>query len=166
MHTGPQGAAMQAVKELAIGWKNDRDTLFIIKTLALSYRKPNVQQIALQTLARYWKDEPSTLLIIKKCAQSNESYFGVRSEAITELACIWKNKNKLFDFLCDRAVNDPFLRKHFSNRNPRKRAIQAILENYPNHSKTLPLLRDRAKNDPDEQLREFAQKKLQEWNQK
>ena len=163
MYIGIQSAAMQAVKELGRGWRNEIDTFSIIKTLALSYKRPNVQQVALQTLAEHWKDEPNTLSILKTCAQSSESFFGVRSEAITELACIWGNKDELFGFLYECAVNDPFVRKDLSNRNPRIRALQAIIKNYSNHPQTLPLLKDRAENDPDEKLRKFAQEKLKNF---
>jgi hypothetical protein len=38
--------------------------------------------------------------------------------------------------------------------------LEAILKNYPEHPKTLELLIDRANNDPDEQLREFAKRQL------
>lgn len=37
-----------------------------------------------------------------------------------------------------------------------------MLKLSPHHPQTLPLLRDRAENDPDEQVREFAKKKLEE----
>ncbi len=76
----------------------------------------------------------------------------------------------IYDFIYDVAADDSFspLVAFESNYNchPRQTALEIILTNYPNHAKTLPLLQNRAKNDPDEQLREFAQKKLQEWNKK
>ena len=44
--------------------------------------------------------------------------------------------------------------------NPRQIALEIIIKQFPQHPQTLPLLRDRTENDPDEQVREFAQKKL------
>ena len=40
--------------------------------------------------------------------------------------------------------------------------VKMIHEHYPDHPRTLPLLRDRAEHDPDEQVREFAKKRLEE----
>lgn len=63
----------------------------------------------------------------------------------------------------NRAVNDPFKRQHDSEDNPRQTALEAIIEHYPNYPQTLPLLRDRAENDADENVRKFAREKLKEW---
>ncbi|GJD22956.1 hypothetical protein RIVM261_079120 [Rivularia sp. IAM M-261] len=46
--------------------------------------------------------------------------------------------------------------------NPRKKALEAIIELYPTHPQTLPLLSDRAENDPDELLSKFAQESIRE----
>ncbi len=70
--------------------------------------------------------------------------------------------NDSFEYLGDRAVSDSFERDHPSNRNPRQYALEAIIKQYPDNPQTLPLLQDRAENDPDEQVREFAKKKLAE----
>jgi hypothetical protein len=86
----------------------------------------------------------------------------VRYIAVKQLARGWKDEIGIFEFLCDRAVNDPFECKYVYHRNPRYAAIEAIIKYYPHHAKTLLLLRDRAKNDPDRKVREFAQKKLNE----
>ena len=66
----------------------------------------------------------------------------------------------MFEFLCNCALNDPFERKEYWGNNPRQLALQIIIKQYRDHPKTLPLLQDRAENDPDEKVREFAQKKL------
>jgi hypothetical protein len=46
--------------------------------------------------------------------------------------------------------------------NPQQVALLAIIELYPQHPQTLSLLPDKAENDADEKVREFAQKKLAE----
>jgi hypothetical protein len=68
----------------------------------------------------------------------------------------------MFEFLCDRAVNDPFERKEDWENNPRQLALEIIIKQYRDRPQTLPLLQDRAKNDSDEKVREFVQKKLAE----
>jgi hypothetical protein len=46
-------------------------------------------------------------------------------------------------------------------RPPAQIALQYLLTNYFTHPKTRELLRDSASNDPDEQLREWAQQQLE-----
>jgi hypothetical protein len=66
----------------------------------------------------------------------------------------------IFDLLCQVVTQDPYQRKKDWQNNPRQTALDGLLTNYPTHPKTLELLRDRAANDPDEQLREWAQEQL------
>jgi hypothetical protein len=87
----------------------------------------------------------------------------VRIAAVEELARGWKDDPELFELLRTCAVSDPFERQKDWQDNPRETALAAIVELYPNHPQTLPLLRERAENDPDEKVRKFAQKKLEEW---
>jgi len=159
----PSTPAMKfaSVREIARNWNNHSNTLILLKNLAKNFETPNLQQPALQELSRRWKEDDDTLSLLKLCAQSENCFFGVRSEAITEIANGWAKAPWVFEFLCDRAVDDPFVRKHESNRNPRLRAINALRTHYPTHPKTIELLRDRAINDPDEQLRQWAQEQLE-----
>jgi predicted NACHT family NTPase len=62
-----------------------------------------------------------------------------------------------FDFVLDNAKSSkaPF-REMFS-----RMIVKVIIQYYPTHPKTLELLRDRAENDPDEQLRQWAHEQLQ-----
>ncbi len=46
--------------------------------------------------------------------------------------------------------------------NPRQTALEAIIKQRPDSPQTLSLLRERAENEPDEKVREFAQKKLEQ----
>ncbi|WP_190240927.1 hypothetical protein [Nostoc sp. 'Peltigera membranacea cyanobiont' 210A] len=72
----------------------------------------------------------------------------------------------MFEFFHDIALNDPFKRtedeygNEYIETNPRQTALEIIIKQFPQHPQTLPLLRDKAENDPDEQVREFAQQKL------
>ncbi|NES17564.1 MAG: hypothetical protein F6K41_01080, partial [Symploca sp. SIO3E6] len=65
------------------------------------------------------------------------------------------------EFLRNCTLNDPFERQAIFEENPRKIALEIILEQYPNHPQTLSLLQDRAENDSDEQLREWGKKNLE-----
>jgi hypothetical protein len=60
------------------------------------------------------------------------------------------------------AIFLPFERKEDREDNPRKLALEIIINQYCAHPQTLTLLQDRAENDPDERLRQFANKKLAE----
>jgi hypothetical protein len=42
-------------------------------------------------------------------------------------------------------------------------ALEMAIEQFPKHPQTLPLLRDRAENDPDKKVREYAQQQLNQW---
>ncbi|MEH1820402.1 MAG: hypothetical protein V7L31_15215 [Nostoc sp.] len=89
----------------------------------------------------------------------------MRGAAVQELAKHFKYQLELFDIYYQCAVNDPFKDSHDppNNPNPRRIALEIIIKQFPQHPQTLPLLRDRTENDPDEQVREFAQKKLKQW---
>jgi hypothetical protein len=50
--------------------------------------------------------------------------------------------------------------KGWRTENSRSVTLKALLTYYLTHPKNLELLRDRATNDPDEQLREWAQEQL------
>jgi len=148
-----------AVQELARGWKDDPDTLPILKQCAQSDDNENVRYAAVQELAPGWKDDPDTLPILKTLTLLDDSWL-VRYVAVRGLARGWKDEPGMFEFLCDRALNDPFERKEDRENNPRQLALEIIIKQYRDRPQTLPLLRDRAGNDPDEKVREFANKKL------
>ena len=127
----------------------------------------------IEELARNWKDDQDILIVLIKCCQLENNNLikdSLRETLMQELIQSWQPSLDIYDFIYDFAADDSFspLVAFESNYNchPRQTALEIILENYPNHPKTLPLLRNRAENDPDEQLREFAQKKLQEWDKK
>jgi len=148
-----------AVQELARGWKSDPETLPWLKQLAQSEDNGDVQPSAVQELARGWKDDPETLAWVKQLAQS-DSNWAVRRAAVQELARGWRNESGIFELLCDVAINDPFDREDEWQDNPRQAALAATIELYPDRPQTLELVRDRAQNDRDQKLREFAQEKL------
>jgi hypothetical protein len=87
-----------AVLELARGWRDDPDTLAMIKERAQSDENEDVRQSAVRELARGWRDEPDTLAILKQRAQSDENK-NVRQSAVRELARGWKDEPEIQVFL-------------------------------------------------------------------
>ncbi|MEG4546289.1 HEAT repeat domain-containing protein [Microcoleus sp. Aus8_D2] len=154
-----------AVQELARGWKDDPETLPWLKQLAQSDDDWPVRRAAVQELARGWKDDPETLPWLKQLAQSDDDS-DVRQAAVQELARGWKDEPGIFELLCDVAINDPFDRKYDWQDNPRQTALAAIIELYPDRPQTLAIVRDRAQNDRDPKLREFAQNELAKLERK
>ena len=166
-------AKAKVVRELVQGWKDNPDTLSILKTLAQSSKDWQVQNIVVEELARGWKDDFNTLSSLKTCVQHDSSDF-IREKVMQELIQNWQASSDIYDFLHECAVDDSFngILYSFSgddvedkeNLPARQTALEAIIEQYPDHPQTLRLLQDRAENDPDEKVREFAKKKLEKWN--
>ncbi|WP_118163856.1 HEAT repeat domain-containing protein [Nostoc sphaeroides] len=150
-----------AVRELAKNFKDDPDTKYIIKERATQDDDRVVRGVAVKELAKNFKDDPDTKSILKERATQDEHEY-VRRAAVQELAKHFKYQLELFDIYYQCVVNDPFKDSHDSpyNPNPRRIALEIIIKQFPQHPQTLTLLRDRTQNDPDEQVREFAQKKL------
>jgi len=147
------------VQELAQGWKDDPETLPLLKQRAQSDDDWRVRSAAVQEIARGWKDDPETLPLLKQPAQSDDDW-AVRLAAVQEIARGWKDEPEIFEWLGDIALNYPFKRLYESQDNTRKTALEIMLKQYPDRPKTLEILRDRFANDPDEQVRNFAQKQL------
>jgi len=148
-----------AVYQLAEGWKEDPETLPWLKQLAQSDDNWAVRPAAVHELAGGWKDDPETLPILKQLAQSDDNW-DVRYAAVQVLAQGWKDEPGILEWLGDIAINHPFERQANFQNNPRQRALEIMLKQYPDRPKTLEILRDRFAKDPDEQVRKFAQKKL------
>ncbi|BAY10400.1 NACHT domain-containing protein [Calothrix sp. NIES-2098] len=152
-----------AVQELAKNFKDDPDTKSILKERATQDDDNFVRGAAVEELAKNFKDDPDTKSILKERATQDDDNF-VRRAAVEELAKHFKYQLELFEIYYQCAVNDPFKGSHASyNPNPRRIALEIIIKQFPQHDQTLPLLRDKAENDPDEKVREFAQKKLKQW---
>jgi HEAT repeat protein/energy-coupling factor transporter ATP-binding protein EcfA2 len=148
-----------AVSAIAQGWKDEPDTLPMLKSLVLQDKYRDVRRAAMSAIAQGWKDEPDTLLLLKSCAQQEKNE-EVRWTAVSAIARGWKQNLELFDFWCDRTIQDPFQRENYWQNNPRQIALKVLVQQYSEHPKTAELLRDRAQNDNDEKLRDWATKQL------
>jgi predicted NACHT family NTPase len=174
IENGDDVSTIAALEGVARYFQEDLTILPWLKNIASNSISDFIRCYAIQVLARNFKTDSDTLDFLKQCIQLDECW-NVRCKALEELANNCKDEPSIFEFFCDIALNDPFkpvvcedelVKVEYLETNPRQTALEAIIKYYPNHPKTLPLLQNKAKNDPDEQLREFAQKKLQEWNQK
>ncbi|MBD2445995.1 HEAT repeat domain-containing protein [Nostoc sp. FACHB-152] len=152
-----------AVEQLAQVYKEDPDTKTLLHQLASADEDSVVQATAVQQLAQVYKEDPDTKTLLRQLASADEDS-DVRGTAVQQLAQVYKYQSELFDVYYNCAKDDLFEGKHESyNPNPRRVALEIIFKQFPQHPKTLPLLRDRAENDPDEQVREYAQKQLKRW---
>jgi HEAT repeat protein len=147
---------------MSTGWKQESGILDLFKQWVVSDESERVRAEAVRQIATGWKQEPEILELFKQCAVSDESWY-VRREAVRQLAIGWKQEPGILEILYDNTLNDPFKREHGVETNPRQIALEAIVKQYLYHPQTLPLLQDRAENDPDEQLQKWAKKKLQQY---
>ncbi|MEH1851122.1 MAG: HEAT repeat domain-containing protein [Nostoc sp.] len=168
MQDGGEINIQVAVEIVAQYFKEDPETLRWLTTIASKDEYDYTRYKAVEALARHFKKDSDTLPFLKERAQ-NDDCWTVRYQALKELEKGWKDQPGMFEFFHDIALDDPFKRTkdeyghEYIEKNPRQTALEITIEQYPQHPQTLPLLRDRAENDPDEQVREFAQKKLKQW---
>lgn len=151
------------VKALGENCKDDPDTKTWLKHHATQDNHANVRSAAVKALADNFKNDPDTLPILKHRATADDEW-RVRSAAVEALGKYFQYQPELFDIYYNCAVNDPFQREEGKRQtNPPRVALEIIIKQFPQHPQTLPLLRDKAENDPDEVVREYARKKLREW---
>ncbi|PSN10113.1 NTPase [filamentous cyanobacterium CCT1] len=156
-----QSVSIMAVQEIGnIYNQNSEIKRWLKESIQSSSSKESLRSAAVQVLAERWKDDPDTLPILKRRAQVDQDN-SVRRAAVQALAKGWEDDPSLFEFWCDRTLNDLFEREYDWQGNPRQIALNVLVQQYPDHPKTLELLRDRAQNDNDEQLREWAAKQLE-----
>ncbi|NET65681.1 MAG: HEAT repeat domain-containing protein [Moorea sp. SIO1G6] len=144
----------QVIEQLIQGWQDHRDTLALLQEWARSDPDSRLRATAIKQLAQGWKDHPYILPLLQEWAGCYHYSFEQLPEAGQDQPWLW-------EFLCDRTVNDPFEHKGQRTYNPRKIALEAILKYYPNHSQTRSLLQDRAEHDSDPELRKFAKDNLE-----
>jgi hypothetical protein len=122
-----------------------------------------VRRQAVKSIAKTWQNEKETFLWLRNLAQSGYpcDEGEAQSEAIQELVRGWKDQTPLvLDILYACVLNTPLQHNNHVVESPCQTALSLLLKHYPTHSKTLELLHDRALNDPDDQLRTWAQEQL------
>ncbi|MBV8729698.1 MAG: HEAT repeat domain-containing protein [Acidobacteriia bacterium] len=141
-----------AIQELARGWKNDPDTLPILKDRARFDENSNVRYQAVEGLAREWKDDPDTLPILKDRACSDDDP-NMRSGVIQDLARGWKDDPDTLPILKDRACSDEY-------PGVRLTAVRELARGWKDDPDTLPIVKDRARSDEHEVVRLVAVQEL------
>ncbi|NEQ75319.1 MAG: NACHT domain-containing protein [Okeania sp. SIO2C9] len=155
----------KAVEHLATLGKNNPETLPLLKQLAQSDDDSNIRLEAVQQIAKGWRPDPEMFELFRNCALNDpfQPEYDLKDRPRKFVPVISSSiKYRPFYDDLDDLIRDR-LRNEFQTieDNPRQIALKAIVKHYPEHPQTLPLLKDRAENDPDEQLREWAKKKLQ-----
>jgi predicted NACHT family NTPase len=142
----------KAVAAFAATWKDDPETLPILKQLAQSDDNGNVRRAAVQELARGWKDDPETLPWLKQLAQSDDDW-SVRRAAVQELARGWKDDPETLPWLKQLAQSD-------DDWPVRGAAVQEIPRGWKDDPETLPILKQLAQSDDDSGVRRAAVQEL------
>ncbi|NJK76447.1 MAG: HEAT repeat domain-containing protein [Microcoleus sp. SU_5_6] len=65
---------VKAVVAVAITWKDDPETLPLLKQLAQYDDNSDVRCTAVQQIARGWKDDPETLPMLKERVRSDDNW--------------------------------------------------------------------------------------------
>jgi hypothetical protein len=112
-------------------------------------------------IARGWKSNPETLPWLQSLAQKNENS-SIRYVAVRELEEGWRDDPDMLEFWDDLILNDKFESEYNFHGNTRQTALNVLVQQYPDHPKTLELLQDRTQNDNDEQLRDWAAKQIEQ----
>ncbi|MEG4958651.1 HEAT repeat domain-containing protein, partial [Microcoleus sp. K4-C2] len=142
----------QAVAAIAATWKDDPETLPILKQLAQSDDNWHVRQAAVQEIARGWKDDPETLPILKQLAHSDDNW-DVRRAAVQEIARGWKDDPETLPILKQWAQSN-------DDSAVGQAAVQEIARGWKDDPETLPILKQLAHSDDDGYVRQAAVQEL------
>ncbi|WP_346292475.1 NACHT domain-containing protein [Sphaerothrix gracilis] len=118
------------------------------------------QAAAVEVIGKHYYGYPDTFPLLQELIYEAGDW-GVRNIAVEAIASHYYDYSITPKLLIDVIKFDAFRRIHPEQSNPRKSALNGLLEYYSDLSETIELLSDRAANDPDEQLRSWAQKKLE-----
>ncbi|WP_017659988.1 HEAT repeat domain-containing protein [Baaleninema simplex] len=153
-----------AVSALAAHFE-DEETRSLLLEWVRQDEHSDVRRAAVSALAAHFEDEETRSLLLERVRRDEHS--DVRSTALKAIAYTQAPTPQTFDLLCDVARHDPFVREYDTHTNPRQTALELLLDRFPNKLlETVILLRDRAQNDPDEKLQNWAQEKLSELDTK
>ena len=156
---------LAAVRLLFQNHQNESDTLVFLKNFVSFEPDIEVRWVLMElVINNYCLSPPEIFNLIKSFFRDNCNG-NVRESVVKALAKSCKDLPGVFDFIADCVLQDPFERKNSWQINPRQVALECLLNNYPKNPKTLELLRDRATNDPDEKLRNWAKQQLQQQTQ-
>lgn len=161
-HAEHPNVRTSAIWAIAFYYHDRSETLALLQDRAKRDNNPYVQKAAMQAVTEFFYDHPDTFPLIKEVSKDKESDDYARWIAVSIISEYFMEVSEALDLLCHIGCNDPFgLVDGWWEINPRGTALEALLDYYPTHPKTIELLHDRAINDPDEKLREWAQEQLE-----
>ena len=120
---------------------------------------------AVEALDKYYSHSGERVFKLFKDRAIHDEDWGVRRAAINAISNHYGNHHETFDFMASIVRNDPFARIYKWQNNPRQTAMEVITLRGLTHPETISLLRDRAINDPDEQLRNWAKQQLNRYEE-
>jgi hypothetical protein len=131
-------------------WQDNDETLPYLKK-CLTMTSVTVRRAAIHSISQICQDDPDILLLLRQYQYDDILYVQLTAAQSQE------DRSQILDFLynLDRDSDERI--------NPRQAALKAIVENYPDRPEVLNLLLDRSNNDPDEQVRKYAEEQLVIW---
>jgi hypothetical protein len=121
-------------------------------------------RVALQELRKISDnsdDNPEAFDILKNRLQDGSDP-AIQALIIEALAYDSKVSPELLEIFCKAAKITPFSNVPNWDLHPQRASLKALITHYSAHPQTIALLHDRAINDPDEQLREWAQQQIEQ----
>ncbi len=146
-----------AVRSIAEYYHQELETLTWLKDIALNAQDEWVRRAAVRSIAEYYQKESETLTWLKDIALNDQDGL-VRWEAVRSIGEYYIQIDSAFKLLCQIASQDLYRGENYFN--PRKTALEAVVENYIDRPEVIELLRDRSTQEPDEELRIWAEEQL------
>jgi HEAT repeat protein/GTPase SAR1 family protein len=152
------------VESIAQYYHMEPETLTWLQNIALNDRDDAIRGLSLDCICKYYRDEPDSLTWLQNIALQDRDD-GVRFSVVCSIYTHKIQADWVFKLLCQIASQDPYRGKN--EHNPRKIALEAVVENYIDTSgrlcqrpEVIELLRDRSTQEPDEELRIWAEEQL------
>jgi hypothetical protein len=152
-----QDVRQRAVWLIAQRYHTEPETLNWLQDIAFNDQDEWVRQSAVCSIAEYCHTVPEILNCLQQVALNDQDEW-VRQSAVYSIAEYYIQDDRAFKLLCQIASQDPY--RGENDRNPRKIALEAVVENYIDRPEVIELLRDRSTQDPDEELRIWAEEQL------
>ncbi|WP_293098651.1 HEAT repeat domain-containing protein [Moorena sp. SIOASIH] len=130
----------KAIKQLAQGYKNHRDTLALLQESARSDTDSSVRGTAIEQLAQGYQDHPDTLALLQESARSDTD-LRVRVTAIAQLAQGYKNHRDTLALLQEWARSD-------TDSRVRGTAVEQLAQGWHDQPWLFEFLCDRTLHDP------------------
>jgi HEAT repeat protein len=146
-----------AVRSIAEYYHTEPETLSWLQNFATLDQDRLVRRAAVESIGKYYHTEPRTLSWLQNFATLDQDRL-VRRAAVESIGQYYIQADGIFELLCQIASQD--ISQDDSYFNPRQTALEALVKHYIDRPEVIELLRDRSTQDPDEQLRKWAEERL------